>query len=46
LILRVVGDRVVFTPPLIIDEAEVDETMRRWRAALDDTWAEVRREAA
>ena len=46
LILRVVGDRVVFTPPLIIDEAEVDEMMARWRGALDDTWAEVRREAA
>jgi 4-aminobutyrate--pyruvate transaminase len=46
LILRVVGDRVVFTPPLIIDEAEVNEMMTRWRGALDDTWAEVRREAA
>jgi len=46
LILRIVGDRVVFTPPLIIDETEVDETMRRWRGALDDTWNEVRREAA
>ena len=46
LILRVVGDRVVFTPPLIIDEAEVDEMLRRWRGALDDTWAEMRRAAA
>jgi len=46
LILRVVGDRVVFTPPLIIDEPEVDEMLRRWRGALDDTWAELRREAA
>ena len=46
LILRIVGDRVVFTPPLIIDEAEVDETMRRWRGALDDTWNELRRAAA
>jgi len=46
LILRIVGDRVVFTPPLIIDEPEVDEMLRRWRGALDDTWAEVRREAA
>jgi adenosylmethionine-8-amino-7-oxononanoate aminotransferase len=42
----VVGDRVVFTPPLIIDEPEVDEMLRRWRGALDDTWAELRREAA
>jgi len=46
LILRVVGDRVVFTPPLIIDEAEVDEMVARWRGALDDTWADLRREAA
>ena len=42
----IVGDRVVFTPPLIIDEAETDEMLRRFRGALDDTWAEVRQEAA
>jgi 4-aminobutyrate--pyruvate transaminase len=46
LILRVVGDRVIFTPPLIIDEREVDEMLRRFRGALDDTWNEVRRAAA
>jgi 4-aminobutyrate---pyruvate transaminase len=42
LILRIVGDRAVFTPPLIIDEAEVDEMLRRWRGALDDTWTKLR----
>ena len=46
LIMRIVGDRCVFSPPLIIDEAEVDEMLRRCRAALDDAWAEVKREAA
>jgi 4-aminobutyrate--pyruvate transaminase len=46
LILRVIGDRVVFTPPLIIDEAEIDEMLRRFRGALDDGWAELRPAAA
>jgi hypothetical protein len=36
----------VFTPPLIIDEAEVEEMLRRWRGALDDTWAELRQVGA
>ena len=42
LILRVVGDRIVFAPPLIISEGEVDEAVDRFRRTLDDTWAEVR----
>jgi len=46
LILRVIGDRVVFTPPLIIDEAEIDEMLRRFRGALDDTWSDLNRAAA
>ncbi|HMK69274.1 MAG TPA: aminotransferase class III-fold pyridoxal phosphate-dependent enzyme, partial [Stellaceae bacterium] len=46
LILRIIGDRVVFSPPLIIDEAEVDEMLRRFRGALDDTWRELRPAAA
>lgn len=45
LILRVVGDSAVFTPPLIIDEAEVEEMLGRWRGALDDAWAELRHAA-
>jgi 4-aminobutyrate---pyruvate transaminase len=46
LILRVIGDRVVFTPPLIIDEVEIDEMLRRFRGALDDTWSDLNRAAA
>ena len=42
LILRVVGDRIIFAPPLIIDTAEVDDAVERFARALDDTWAEVR----
>lgn len=42
LLLRVIGNRVAFSPPLIISEGEVVEMHRRMRAALDDTWAAVR----
>ena len=36
------GDSLAFAPPLIMSEAEVDEMMRRFAAALDDTtkWIE------
>ena len=36
------GDRVALCPPLVIDEAQIDEIMRRFTLALDDTWAMVR----
>lgn len=42
LVLRVIGDRIVFAPPLIITEDEVDETIARFTRALDATWAEVK----
>jgi 4-aminobutyrate--pyruvate transaminase len=42
LILRLVGNRIAFSPPLIISEAEVKEMARRLRSALDDTWSAVR----
>jgi 4-aminobutyrate--pyruvate transaminase len=42
LIARFIGDRIAFSPPLIITEAEIDEVMARTRRALDDTWKEVR----
>ncbi len=42
LIARFIGDRIAFSPPLIITEAEIDEVMTRLRLALDDTWKEVR----
>jgi len=36
------GDRVALCPPLIIDEAQTREMLRRFTAALDDTYAMVR----
>jgi 4-aminobutyrate--pyruvate transaminase len=42
LITRFVGDRIAFSPPLIITEAEIDEAVIRITQAMDDTWAEIR----
>jgi 4-aminobutyrate--pyruvate transaminase len=42
LITRFVGDRIAFSPPLIITEAEIDEVATRLGKALDATWAEIR----
>ncbi|MCL2427747.1 MAG: aminotransferase [Alphaproteobacteria bacterium] len=42
LITRVIGDRIAFSPPLIITEAEIDEITARLARALDATWAELR----
>ena len=42
LILRIVGNRIAFSPPLIISETEVGEMIRRITSALDDTWSAVR----
>jgi 4-aminobutyrate--pyruvate transaminase len=36
LILRVVGDRLVFAPPLVIEAAEIEEIGKRVERALDD----------
>jgi 4-aminobutyrate--pyruvate transaminase len=41
-LMRIIGDRVVFSPPLIMTEAEIDELMDGLGKALDATWAEVR----
>ena len=41
-LMRIIGERVVFSPPLIMTETEVDELMDGLGKALDDTWAEVR----
>ncbi len=35
LIVRAIGDRIAFTPPLIIDTGEIVEMVRRFRAGLD-----------
>ena len=42
LITRFVGDRIAFSPPLIITETEVDELAARLQKTLDATWAELR----
>ena len=42
LIARFIGDRIAFSPPLIITEAEIDIIMVRLRRALDDTLKELR----
>jgi 4-aminobutyrate--pyruvate transaminase len=41
LILRVVGDRLVFAPPLIIEPAEIAEIGQRLARALDDVAREI-----
>jgi 4-aminobutyrate--pyruvate transaminase len=46
LILRVVGDRLVFAPPLIIEEPEIAEIGARLMLALDDVADELARERA
>ena len=42
LILRIAGNRIAFSPPLIITAEEVKELAKRLRQTLDDTWQEVR----
>jgi 4-aminobutyrate--pyruvate transaminase len=42
LITRFIGDRIAFSPPLIITEAKIDEMAERLGHALDDAWAELR----
>ncbi len=42
LIARFIGDRIAFSPPLIITEAEIDAAVGMLRHALDDTLTHVR----
>jgi 4-aminobutyrate---pyruvate transaminase len=44
LIIRVVGDRLVFAPPLVIESDEIDEISQRLRRALDDVARELKEE--
>jgi 4-aminobutyrate--pyruvate transaminase len=46
LILRTVGDRLVFAPPLIIEAAEIEELGARLERALNDVADELTREGA
>ncbi|MGH6718990.1 MAG: aspartate aminotransferase family protein [Alphaproteobacteria bacterium] len=41
LVMRAVGDAMILSPPLVITKAEIDELVRRARAALDTTAKEV-----
>jgi 4-aminobutyrate---pyruvate transaminase len=44
LILRVVGDRLVFAPPLVIEASEIEEIGERLERALDDVANDLRGE--
>jgi 4-aminobutyrate--pyruvate transaminase len=46
LILRVVGDRLVFAPPLVIEASEIEEIGERLHRALDDVGHDLKREGA
>jgi 4-aminobutyrate--pyruvate transaminase len=46
LIVRVVGDRLVFAPPLVIEENEIEEIAERLKRTLDDVADGLRREGA
>jgi 4-aminobutyrate--pyruvate transaminase len=46
LIVRVIGNRIALSPPLIITSAEVDELLARLKRTLDDTLAAVTQRAA
>ncbi|MDP6871973.1 MAG: aminotransferase [Alphaproteobacteria bacterium] len=41
LILRIIGDRLAFAPPLIITQAEVDEMLEKLGRTLDQAHAEL-----
>ena len=42
LIMRAVGDTMIIAPPLVINQAEVDELVEKARKCLDLTWEQVR----
>jgi 4-aminobutyrate---pyruvate transaminase len=46
LIVRVVGDRLVFAPPLVIEESEIEEIAERLGRTLDDVADGLRQEGA
>ena len=41
LIIRAIGDRIAFTPPLIIDEAEIAALCDRFGQGLDTAWRDM-----
>ena len=46
LILRVVGDRLVFAPPLVIEADEIEAVGQRLECALNDVAADLKNEGA
>ena len=46
LLLRVVGDRLVFAPPLVIEASEIEDISARLERALDDVADDLEREGA
>jgi 4-aminobutyrate--pyruvate transaminase len=46
LVVRAIGDRIAFTPPLIMTEAEIALMCRRFGHGLDAAWMAMREEAA
>jgi 4-aminobutyrate---pyruvate transaminase len=46
LIVRVVGDRLVFAPPLVIEPADIEQMAARLRRGLDELADELAREGA
>jgi 4-aminobutyrate--pyruvate transaminase len=46
LILRVVGDRLVFAPPLVIEAEDIEEIGLRLERALDEVAGDLKREGA
>jgi 4-aminobutyrate---pyruvate transaminase len=46
LMLRVVGDRLVFAPPLVIEAEEIEEISERLERALDDVAQDLKHEGA
>jgi 4-aminobutyrate--pyruvate transaminase len=42
LIVRALGDRIGFSPPLVMTPAEIGEMFARFARALDETWDWVR----
>jgi 4-aminobutyrate--pyruvate transaminase len=45
-VVRAIGDRIAFTPPLIMTEAETALMCRRFGQGLDAAWMALREEAA
>ena len=46
LIVRCIGDRIAFTPPLIITASQIDEMLALFRQALDNVWEASREDRA